>query len=110
MNYRIDPETLPASRLAAQSSRQVRPDRRQRVVNEVMAGFLWMSLDPPDDTNLDEIKQLALDLTQRIRAGGNETEIAAQLEYVQRNQLCRPVNSARLMTIAKRAVALLTDA
>jgi hypothetical protein len=110
MNYRIDPETLPFPGRVTQPSRQVRPDRRQRVVNEVMAGFLWMSLDPPDDTNLDEIKQLALDLAQRIRAGGNESEIAAQLEYVQRHQLCRPVDPARLKGIARRAVAFLTDA
>jgi len=108
MNYRPDPRSLPA--LPDQASRPARPDRRQRVANEVMAGFLWMSLDLPDDANLDEIKELACDLAQRLGAGGNETVIAAHLEYVQRNQFCRPADPARLMIVAKRAVALLTDA
>ena len=110
MNYRLDPDTLASPGLAAQSIRHGRPDRRQRLANEVVAGFLWMSLDLPDDTNLHEIKQLALDLGQRIRSGGNESVIAAQLEYVQRNQFCRPVDPARLMVVAKRAVALFIDA
>ena len=94
----------------ASSGRPARPDRRQCLANEVLAGFLWMSLDLPEDTDLDEIKQLALDLAERMRAGGNEAVIAAQLEFVQRHQFCRPVDVARLMVVARRTVTLLTDA
>ena len=69
-----------------------------------------MSLDLPEDTDLDEIKQLAQDLAERMRAGGNEAVIAAQLEFVQRHQFCRPVDVTRLMVVANRTVTLLTDA
>ena len=60
---------------------------RYSILNEVIAGFLWMEMDLPRDASRDEIEELALRLISSIKAKADEHVIECDLIDFQREQL-----------------------
>jgi hypothetical protein len=74
------------------------------ILNEVIAGFLWMEMDLPQNVSRDEVEELASRLISRIRADADEQVIEYDLTRFQLNQFCKPVKPLNLRELAKRAV------
>lgn len=83
---------------------------RLAILDEVIAGLLWMQLDLPDDTTRDEMEVLAHRLVTRIRAGASEATIAVEIAGLQSAQLGRPANLPFIRDLAGRAIAIVGGA
>lgn len=104
MNLHLAPVAFPSVHSRAPSRRKFNP--RRELVEEVVAGFLWMALDIPEDTTLDEVTSLAGQLVARIQQGDGEVLIQVRLDDMQRHYLCRPADAAILRDLACRTVTL----
>ncbi|MDB5734847.1 MAG: hypothetical protein JWP16_2504 [Alphaproteobacteria bacterium] len=74
------------------------------ILNEVIAGFLWMEMDLPQNVSRDEVEELASRLISRIKADADEQVIEYDLARFQLNQFCKPVKPLNLRELARRAV------
>ncbi len=83
---------------------------RLEILDEVVAGIFWMSLDLPEDASRDEMEEFARHLAHRVRSGAGESAIAAEIDFLQRGQFCRPLDSARAVELARRAIAIVKAA
>lgn len=106
MNLRMHPVSLLAPAPAADPLCRVRYNPRRDLADEALAGLLWMSLDIPQDTTLEEVKEIAQQLAQLIRCGAGESLVQAQLEYWQREHFCRPASADMLLCLARRVIPL----
>src|SRR5580658_3288195 len=66
MNQRV---TLKSLADAVAVPRKSRFNPRLEILDEVVAGFLWMQLDLPEDTSRSELESFAHRLVAHIRAG-----------------------------------------
>lgn len=82
---------------------------RRELLDEVLAGFLWMSLDPPEETSIDELKIVARKLAMNIRAGAREDDVSHQLERLQKSYFSRKPRPEVLRAIAKVSIGLVED-
>lgn len=105
MNFRAHPSSLLAP-LAADPLCRVRYNPRRELTDEALAGVLWMSLDVPQETTLEEVKEIAQQLAQLIRCGAGESLVEAQLAYWQREHFCLPANADKLRALARRVIPL----
>lgn len=106
MSFRGPPPTLIASIPTPAPPGRVRYNPRRDLTDEALAGLLWMSLDVPEDTTLDEMKSVAQQLGQLIRCGAGEALVESQLDYWQRLHFCRFVKADQLRALARRAIKL----
>ena len=83
---------------------------RLDILDEVIAGLLWMQLDLPEDTTRDEMEVLAHRLVSRIRGGATEAAIAVEIAGLQSGQLGRPANLPFIRDLAVRAIAVVSGA
>ena len=91
-------------------ARKTRFHPRLEILDEVVAGFLWMQLDLPEDISHGELEGFAHRLVAVIQAGAGEAEIAAIIAELQFGQLCRPGNPAAIHDVARRAIATVKGA
>lgn len=84
--------------------RRIRFHPRQEILDEVVAGLLWMQLDLPSDVNRDEMQGFARRLVTRIRGGANESAIAAEIAGLQSGPLGRPANLPVIRDLARRSM------
>jgi hypothetical protein len=90
--------------------RKSRFNPRLEILDEVVAGFLWMQLDLPEDISRSELEGFAHRLVGRIQAGDGEAAIAGEIAGLQLSQLCRPANPFVTYQLARRAIAAVTGA
>jgi hypothetical protein len=83
---------------------KIRFSPRHTILNEVIAGFLWMDMDLPQDVSRDEIEDLARRLISSIEAKADEHVIEGALVHFQRNQLYKSTKPLNLRKLAQRAV------
>ncbi|HVV27307.1 MAG TPA: hypothetical protein VHC40_05015 [Rhizomicrobium sp.] len=97
---------MTASRLApfhAAHRERFRP--RREILDEVVAGLLWMQLDLPEDASREEMEDFAHRLVNQIRAGAGETFVAGEIARLQSGQFCRPANLPAIRALAQRSLA-----
>jgi hypothetical protein len=85
-------------------ARRTRFQPRLEILDEMVAGLLWLQLDLPGDVGRDEIQDLAHQLVSRIRNGVPETSIAAEIATVQSGQFCRPANLPVIRELTRRSI------
>jgi len=83
---------------------------RLEILDEVVAGLLWMQLDLPDDTTRDEMEGLAHRLVLRIRGGAGEASVVGEIAGLQNSQLGRPANLPLIRDLAGRTIAVVQGA
>jgi hypothetical protein len=74
------------------------------LLDQVVAGLLWMSLDLPEDVSRREMEMLAHQLVLRIRAGADETALERDVALLQLEQFSRPPNPAAIRDLVRRAL------
>jgi hypothetical protein len=89
-------------------SRRLRYHPRSDVLDEVIAGFIWMDLNPPDDASLPELESFAHRLIARIRGNANQAVVESELAVLQKVQFCRAVDPAVIRNLASRSIAIVT--
>ena len=109
MNERIPLQSL-TSAMPVVHARKSRFHPRLEILDEVVAGFLWMQLNLPEDISRPELESFAHHLVIIIQAGGREADIAAEIAGLQFGQLCRPANLAAIHDLARRAIAAVKGA
>jgi hypothetical protein len=87
-----------------QGFRRIKFHPRQEILDEVVAGLLWMQLDLPRDVSRDEMEGFAHRLVTRIRGGANESAIAAEIAGLQAGQFARPANLPVIRDLAQRSM------
>lgn len=102
------PAPLRAVRPAHGYKTRYRP--RLELLDEVVAGLLWMQLDLPRDIARDEMEAFAHRLVSRIRTGAGAAAIAVEIAGLQSGQLGRPANLAVIRDLAGRAIAVVSGA
>ena len=83
---------------------------RLEILDEVVAGLLWMQLDLPEDTTRDEMESFAHRLVSRIQTGAGDAAIAVEIAGLQSSQLGRPANLPLIRDLACRAIAVVRGA
>ena len=98
--------TMPSPALRPVHACKAKFHPRLEILDEVVAGLLWMQLDLPDDTTRDEMESFARRLVSRIRMGAGEAAIAVDIAGLQSGQLGRPANLPFIRDLAGRAIAV----
>ncbi len=101
MNMRVN-----APFAAAPGKRKFNP--RREILDEVVAGIFWMSLDLPEDASMTEMEEFASHLVRRIRGGASTSAIEAEIDFLQRRQFCRVPDAAVIGQLARSTIALVT--
>ncbi len=103
--------TMPVPESAAPArDRRTRFHPRLDLLDEVVAGLLWLQMDVPGDVSRGEIEEIAHQLVTRIRANTGEDVIESELLVLQGLQFCRPANRALLQALARRLVRVVRAA
>lgn len=110
MNIRVALRDLDTAGMAAARPAPVSHAHRTRfnpragILDEVVAGLLWMALDLPQDVSRPEIETFAHQLVARIRFGANETMIESEIAFLQSDQLGRPADHDAIHGLAGRVI------
>jgi hypothetical protein len=103
MNIRVNPQGLhPAGPAPAAHVHRTRFNPRADILDEVVAGLLWMTLDLPADASRRELEAFAHHLVARIKFGAGEAIVESEIAFVQSGQLGRPVNQDAVHDLAGR--------
>jgi hypothetical protein len=105
MNQSVPLASLASAVPVANPARKSRFHPRLEILDEVVAGFLWMQLDLPEDITRPELESFAHRLVTVIQAGGDEADIAARITGLQCGQFCRRADFAAIDELARRAIA-----
>ena len=73
------------------------------MLEEVIAGFIWMQLDLPADVSRAELERFARHLILRIDADASQAAVEDELIILQRDQFGRPVKHDIIRALAQRA-------
>jgi hypothetical protein len=106
MNIRLMPHALDGA--APVAPRKTRFNPRADVLDEVVAGFLWMQLNLPDRVSRVEIQQFAHRLVTRIKAQADQSEVEREIRDLQHQQFCRPADPAAISDLARRSLMAVT--
>ncbi len=109
MNIQVSRRTLEAGAAAHYPLRKKRFCSRVSLLDEIVAGFLWMHLDLPEDVTRDEIESFARHVIVRINFGADEAAVERELAMFQFNQFCRPVKRDIVRALARRSIAAVTS-
>jgi hypothetical protein len=95
--------TMPVPESATPArDRRTRFHPRLDLLDEVVAGLLWLQLDVPGDVSRGEIEDVAHLLVTRIQDNAGEDAIESELVVLQSLQFCRPANRTLLRQLARR--------
>jgi len=75
------------------------------ILNEVVAGLIWIQLDLPENVSRYELETFAYRLVQRIIANASVRAVEEELTFLQRDQFCRPVKEAVIRELARRTIS-----
>jgi hypothetical protein len=78
---------------------------RSEILDEVVAGFLWMELAFSDDVSRGELEQIAHRLVGVICAGARQAAIASEPTGVRSNELCCALKKHAIRVLTLRAIA-----
>src|SRR5579862_2404321 len=81
-------------------------DTRFEILKEIVAGILWMALDPPDETPLSEFEFIAARLIKRIQRNTSPQVIEAEIGYMLRHQFCQLIAPTAISGLVTRIVAV----
>jgi hypothetical protein len=95
--------------LAAAPTRKRKFNPRADILDEVVAGLFWMTLDLPADTSREELEDFAHHLARRVRDGASALAIEAEIDFLQRRQFCRPLDATVIRTLAERTIAIVSQ-
>jgi hypothetical protein len=105
MNIRVTlPGLKPARPVAHFAPHRARFNPRAFILDEVVAGLLWMSLDLPQDVSRPELESFARQLVSRIRFGASDSAVESEIAFLQSEQLGRPVNRDAIRDLANRVM------
>ena len=105
MNIRVAiPQLEQVRRSGAASPHRTRFNPRADILDEVVAGLLWMALDLPQDVSRPELELFAHQLVARIRFGASEDAIENEIAFLQCDQLGRPANRDTIHELAGRVI------
>jgi hypothetical protein len=106
MNIRVALPGLRPARLAGPShAHKTKFNPRADILDEVVAGLLWMTLDLPQDVSRPELETFAHQLVARIKFGASETAIETEIAFLQSGQLGRPVDPQAVHGLAGRVMS-----
>jgi len=106
MNIRVALPGLHSARPAAPiHAHKTKFNPRAGILDEVVAGLLWMTLDLPQDVSRPELETFAHQLVARIKFGASETAVETQIAFLQSDQLGRPVNQEAVHGLAGRVMS-----
>jgi hypothetical protein len=105
MNIRVALQGLHPARPAAPiHAHKARFNPRADILDEVVAGLLWMTLDLPQDISRPELETFAHQLVARIKFGACEIAVESEIAFLQSDQLGRPVNQEAVHGLAGRVM------
>jgi len=87
-------------------SRRLRYHPRSDILDEVIAGFIWMDLNLPDDASLPELESFAHRLIARIRSNASQAAVESELTVLQKVQFCGAADPAVIRSLASRFIAI----
>jgi hypothetical protein len=103
MNIRVVlPGLKPARPAATFAPHRARFNPRASILDEVVAGLLWMSLDLPQDVSRPELESFARQMVSRIRFGASDSAIESEIAFLQSEQLGRPANHEAIRDLTDR--------
>jgi len=106
MNIRMAPLSfVPARRTGVFPLHRTRFNPRADILDEVVAGLLWMTLDLPPDVSRSELESFAHQLVARIRFGASACAIESEIVFLQSEQLGRPANREAIHDLAGRVMS-----
>jgi hypothetical protein len=85
------------------SKRRFKP--RCDILNEVVAGLIWIQLDLPENVSRSELETFAYRLVQRILANASIHAVEDELTFLQRDQFCRPAKVEVIRQLARRTMS-----
>ena len=95
MNIRVTLRGLNAVNLDAARMPPASPSHRTKfnprasILDEVVAGLLWMTLDLPQDVSRPELETFAHQLVTRIKFGASEAMVESEIAFLQSDQFGR---------------------
>jgi hypothetical protein len=105
MNIRMAPLSFePVRRTGAFAPHRTKFNPRASILDEVVAGLLWMTLDLPQDVSRPELEIFAHQLVARIRFGASECAIESEIAFLQSEQFGRPANRDAIRDLAGRVL------
>jgi hypothetical protein len=105
MNIRVNLRALHSSGPPpAAHVHKTRFNPRADILDEVVAGLLWMTLDLPADVSRQELEAFAHDLVGRIKYGAADTIVENEIVFLQSDQFGRPANQDAIRGVAGRIV------
>jgi len=106
MNIRVTVQALPAPRPAVPvHAHKTKFNPRSDILDEVVAGLLWITLDLPQDVSRPELEAFAHQFVGCIKFGASETAIESEIIFLQSGQLGRPADQDAIHTLAGRVIA-----
>jgi len=109
MNIRVTVQGLHAPRPAAPvHAHKTKFNPRSDILDEVVAGLLWITLDLPQDVSRRELEAFAHQLVGRIKFGASETAIESEIVFLQSGQLGRPADHDAIHALANRVMHAVT--
>jgi hypothetical protein len=105
MNIRVTVQPLRLLRPAAPThAHKTKFNPRSDILDEVVAGLLWITLDLPQDVSRAELETFAHQLVARIRFGASQIAIESEITFLQSGQLGRPANHDAIQALAGRVM------
>jgi hypothetical protein len=104
MNMRVAVPSLRGPYPVPAPARKTRDCSRADILEQIVVGILWMSMDLPEDASRQELENLAHHLVTQIRTGTAETAIATELALLQAEQFCGRSNEAAIRSVVGRVV------
>ena len=105
MNIRVALPGLHPARPAGASAHKTKFNPRASILDEVVAGLLWMSLDLPQDISRPELETFAHQLVTRIKFGASAIAVESEITFLQSDQLGRPANHDAIHGLAGRVIS-----
>jgi hypothetical protein len=110
MNVMRDTEVAPDQAFAPLLAQKRNYHRRNELMVEVIAGWLWMQLNLPNDITRVEMESYARKLVGQIRVGPRDLAVAGLIAALQADQLCRPARLPGLRELADRVKMVVVSA
>lgn len=81
--------------------------RLTHVLQETIAGLIWLYLDLPPDASRGEVEEYADELIACIREGAPCHVLEQKVRYLHFQRFCVTSNSHALRTLVERSIAIL---
>ena|SRR5438067_1512461 len=103
MNIAVPVLNVGKPRAWEKEKRRYRP--RRDVLCEVVAGFLWIALEIPEEASREEVEGVASVLIENVKADCGEGRVEEEVLRLQRFQLCRSGDPERVRAIVPQLMS-----